>query len=149
MAHTRTRATRRRALAREGLVYRQPRAIRYPHGSHLPRICTQRHNIYAQHRILRDSRLSYRHSRRYLGSPWFGPTNEALKCLKLAAVNPGTTLTLSTSSAYVLFHRRSDAFSFSFAHAAINSQSPSHTVLYQTPGSSPAVLQSPVMSNAR
>ena len=30
MAHTRTRATRRGAFAREGFVYRQPRAIRHP-----------------------------------------------------------------------------------------------------------------------
>ena len=49
MAQTRsTRATQRIALDGESLVYRQPRAIRYPPRivTTVPRICTQRHNIY-------------------------------------------------------------------------------------------------------
>ena len=37
---------RRRAPDRERSVYRQPRAIRYPPGSQLSRICTERHSIY-------------------------------------------------------------------------------------------------------
>ena len=36
-----------------------------------------------------------------------------------------------------------------FTHAAIKLQPPSRTVLYQTPGSSPAVLQPLVMPNSR
>ena len=37
---------RRRALDKDNLVNRQPRAMRYPPRSQLSRICTQRHSIY-------------------------------------------------------------------------------------------------------
>ena len=40
-------------------------------------------------------------------------------------------------------------YDHTYSHAAINLQPPSHTVLYHTPGSSAAVLQSPMMSNTR
>ena len=94
-------------------------------------------------------RFLYRHSRRRLGSPWIGPINAALKRLKLATVTSGATSTLSASSASLFLCRCSDAFSSSFTHAAIHLQPPSRTVLYQTPGLSAAVLQSPVMPNSR
>ena len=41
------------------------------------------------------------------------------------------------------------ALSSSLTHVALNLQPPLRTVLYQSPGSSAAVLQSPVMSNTR
>ena len=91
----------------------------------------------------------YRHSRRRLGGPWVGPINAALKRLKLATVTPDAISTLSTSSASLVFCRFSGAFSSSLTHATINLQPPSHTVLYQTPGSSAALLQSPAMPNNR
>ena len=72
-------------------------------------------------------RLLYRQNRRRLGSPWVGPINAALKRLKLAIVTPGATLTLSaSSSAGVRTHFPLP----SFAHAAMNLQPPSRTVLY-------------------
>ena len=40
-----------------------------------------------------------------------------------------------------------DDFSSFFIHATISLQSPSHTLLYQAPGSTAAVLQSPVIPN--
>ena len=152
MAHTRTRAIQRGALAREGLVQRQPRAMSSDAPPRIatiililillvPRICTLRHNTY-------NTVLS--------GFPGFpigaadavsgvlgvGPINAALKRLKLSTVIPGVTSTLSASSAFLSLYRFSDAFSSFLAHAAINLQPPSHTVLYQTPGSrsSAAVL---------
>ena len=94
-------------------------------------------------------RLFYRHSRRRLGSPWVGPINAALKCLKLATVTPGATSTLPVSSASLFLCRCSEAFPFSFTHAAINLQPHSRAVLYQAPESSAAVSQSPVMPNSR
>ena len=94
-------------------------------------------------------RFLYRHSRRRSGSPWVGPINAALKHLKLATVTPGATSTLSASSVPLFLYRCSGAFSSSFTHAAINLQPLSRTVLYQTPGSSAAVLHSPVMPNSR
>ena len=45
---------RGRALDRESLVYRQPQAIRYPPGSQLSRICTQK-----AERTFRDSGFSF------------------------------------------------------------------------------------------
>ena len=65
------------------------------------------------------------------GSPWVGPINAALKRLELATVTPDGTSTLSAPSASLSLCRFSDAFSSSLTHAAINLQSPSHTVLYQ------------------
>ena len=94
-------------------------------------------------------RFLYRHSRRRLGSTWVGPINATLKRLKLATVTPGTTSTLSASSASVFLCRCWDALSSSFTHAAINLQPPSLTVLHQAPGSSAAVFQSLVMPNSR
>ena len=96
-----------------------------------------------------DFRFLYRHSRRRWGSPWVGPINAALKRLKLATVTPGATSTLSASSASLFLCRCSDAFSSSFTHAAINLQPPPRDALSQVPGSSAAVLQSPVMPNSR
>ena len=74
-----------------------------------------------------------------------GPINAALKRLKLPTVTPGATLVLSTS---LFLYRFSGAFYSSLTHA-INLQTLSHTVLYKTPGSSAAVLQSPVIPNIR
>ena len=76
--------------------------------------------------------------------------NAALERLKFATVPPGATPTLSTySSASLCLCQFLDAFSCSLTHAAVNLQPSSRTVLYETPGSSTAVLQSPVMSNIR
>ena len=108
---------------------------------------TQRHIIYNS--VLSGFRPRYRHSRRHLRSPWVGPINATLKRLKLTTVTPGATSTLSASSASLFLCRCSNAFSSSFTHPAINLQPPSRSVLYQTPGSSAAVLQSPVMPNNR
>ena len=91
----------------------------------------------------------YRHSRRRLESTWAGPINAALKRLKLATVTPGVTSTLIASSASLFLCRCLEVFYFSFTHhAAINLQPP-RTVLYQTPRSSEAVLQSPVIPNSQ
>ena len=76
-ARTQHEEGKARALARERcLLFRQPRAIQYPHPdrNELPRFCTQRHNniyTYNTHHILRVSRLyiPYRRSRRHLRSP--------------------------------------------------------------------------------
>ena len=94
-------------------------------------------------------RFLYRHSRRHLGDSWVGPIKAPLKRLQLATVTPGATSTLSSSSISLFLCRCSDAFSSPFNHAAVNLQPPSRTVLYQTPRSSAAVLQSPVMPNSR
>ena len=94
-------------------------------------------------------RFLYRHNRRRLENPWVGPINAGLKRLKLATVTPGATSTLSASSAYLFLCRCSDAFPSSFTHAAIHLQPSSRTVPYQTPRSSAAVLQPPVMPNSR
>ena len=94
-------------------------------------------------------RFLYRHSRCRLGSPSIGPINAVLKRLKLTTVTPGSTSTLSASSTSLFLCRCSDAFSYCFTHADINLQPPSRSVLYQTPGSSAAVLHSPIMPNSR
>ena len=147
MAQTRsTRATQRRSLEKETLVYCPPRAIRYSPGSQLSRICTQMHRStttpYTQ-----GFRLRYRHSRRRLGSPWVGPMNAALKRLKLVTVTPGAqpqpcpSLPLLSSSA---------GFRTPFP---LPTRSRSLCILCctnQTSGSSAAaVLQCPVMPNSR
>ena len=92
-------------------------------------------------------RLLFRYSRRRLRSSWVGPINAALKRLKLATVTPSATSTLS--SAHLFLCRCSDASSSSFTHVTVNLHPPSRTVLYQAPGSSAAVLQSPVMTDSR
>ena len=98
-------------------------------------------------------RFLFRHSRRRLGSPWVGPINAALKRLKLATVTPGATSTLSASSAslfpchryyvlgrlFIFLHPRGHKPTAPFTYCAI----------YQTLGSSAAVVQSPVMPNSR
>ena len=89
-------------------------------------------------------RLPYRRSRRRFLNPWAGPINAILKCLKLPTVTPGGTL-----SAFLFLCRFSDAFSPPLTHATINLQPSLHNVLYQTLGSSAAVLQFPVMPNIR
>ena len=62
---------------------------------------------------------------------------------------PGATSTSSASSAFLFLCRCLDAFSsYLTHHAAINLQPPSCTVLYQTSGSSEAVLKSPVMPSS-
>ena len=110
--------------------------------------CTQTHSIY--HTPYSQSfRLLYSQSRRRSGSPWVGPINAALNRLKLATVTPGATSTLSAYSASLFLCRCWDVFSSSLTHAAINLQPRSRTVLYQAPGSSAPVLQSPVMPNRR
>ena len=43
---------------------------------------------------------THRHSRRRLGSPWVCPINAALKRLKVAAVTPDATSTLSASRVF-------------------------------------------------
>ena len=133
---------RKRALDRESLVYRQPRAIRYlppPRRSSqllISRICTQRHSLALQLRALSQGfRLLYRHSRRRSGSPSVDPINAALKRFKLAAVTLGAASILSATSTSLFLCRCSGAFSSSFTYAAINLEPPSRTVLYQTPGS--------------
>ena len=93
--------------------------------------------------------FNYRHSRRRVGSPRVGPINASLKRLKLVAGTPGATSTLSASSASLFLCRCSDAFYSFFTHAAINLQPSARTMLYQAPGSSVAVLQSPVIPNSR
>ena len=103
--------------------------------------CTQTHSIYNS--VLSGFQVFYRHIRRRLGSPWVGPINAALKRLKLATVIPSPTLTLSASYASLSVCRCSDAFSYSFTHAAMNLQPLSRTVLYLASGSSAAVFQSP------
>ena len=111
--------------------------------------CTQTRSVYHTPHSQGFSFLS-RHSRHRLGSPWVGPINAARKRLKLATVTPGATSTLSASSPSLFFCCRwLDAFSSSFTHAAINLQTPPCTALYHTPGSSAAVLQSPVTPNSR
>ena len=45
LAHARSTRTQHEEGHSRIYIYRQPRAIRYPPGSQLPRICTQRHNI--------------------------------------------------------------------------------------------------------
>ena len=139
---------RRRAFDRESSVYRQQRGIRYPppdcnYLAFAPEVIAPT-TPYSQH-----FKSLYRHSRRRLGNPWVGPINAALKHLKLATVTPGSILNLSASSASFFLCRCPDAFYSFFTHAAINLQPPSLTVLYQTPGSKAAVLQSLVMSNSR
>ena len=133
MAQTRsTRATQRRSLEKETLVYCPPRAIRYSPGSQLSRICTQMHRStttpYTQ-----GFRLRYRHSRRRLGSPW-GRSNERGSTTSQACYGHPrcATSTLSVSSASLFLCRFSDAFSSSLTHAVINLQPlPLHTVLYK------------------
>ena len=97
--------------------------------------------------LFRVVRLPYRRSRRCLGNPWAGPINAALKRLKIAAQS--LQVQPQPFSASSVSRRFSDAFSSSLTHATMNLQPPSHTVLYQNPGSSAAVLQSPVMPNTR
>ena len=94
-------------------------------------------------------RFIYCHSRRRLGSPWVGRINAALKRLQLAIVTPGATSTLSASSASLFLCRCLDTFFCFFTYATTNLQPSSCTVLYQTPGSSDVVVQSPVMPNSR
>ena len=103
-----------------------------------------------ERRNLKVFRLLYRPSQRRLGSPWVSPINATLKRLKLATATSGATSTLSASSAYLLLcWLFSDDFFYFPTNAAMNLQPRSHTVLCQTPGSSAAVLQSPVMPNTR
>ena len=110
--------------------------------------CTQTHSIYHTP-YSHGFRLLERHSRRRLGRSWVGPINAAQKRPKLATVTqvqpqPCPPLPLLFSFADVWTH-----FLVPYTHAAINLQPPPCTVLYQTPGSSAAVHQSPVMPNSR
>ena len=124
-----------------------------PPGSQLYRICT--HIAFVPEGIVSRTpcsegfRFLYRHSRCRLRSPWNGPFNAALQHLSPDTVTPGATSTFPACSPSLFLCRYSGAFLPSFTYAAINLQPPPHTVLYQTPGSSAAVLQSPVMPNSR
>ena len=112
---------RRRVLGRESLVYRQPRAIRYPPPPDRNYLEFAPKDIVSTAPYSRSFRFLCRHSRHRLGSTWVGSIDADLKYLKLAAtVTPGTTSTLSASSAYLFLCRCSDAFSSSFTHVAIN-----------------------------
>ena len=91
----------------------------------------------------RGFRLLYQCSRHRFGSSLVGPINATLKHLKLATVTPGAASILSTYFASSFPCRFLGAFSSSMAHAAINLWTPSHTVLYQTSGSSAAVSRVP------
>ena len=136
MVHTRTRVARRRALASgEGLVYRQARAIRYPPGSQLPRVSSQRHNVY---------NTVFSGFEEFLG----GFNHAALVRFMLATVTPDVTSILSTSSTSLFLCRFLFAFSSFFTHAALNLQLILYTVLYKTQGlvrrsSSPPECQNP------
>ena len=135
---------RRGALDGESWVFHQPRAIQYPTGWLLSRICTEKHSIYNSALSGFQFSLSAQSSNQRLRSPWVGLINAALKRLKLATVTPSATLTLSASTASLFLCRCSDAFSSSFTHAAINLKPSSCTVLcytmYHTPGSSAVML---------
>ena len=75
----------RRALDRESLVYRQPRAIRYPHPDHNYLAFALKDIESTTTPYSQGFRFLYRHTRRRLGSPWVGPINAAApKRLKLA-----------------------------------------------------------------
>ena len=132
------------ALAREGLVHRQPRAkpsdIPPPDRDYLtfaPRGIT---STVQQHRVLRFLRLlPYRRSQRRFRSPCVGPMNTALKRLMLSRVTPGV---IQSTLTFVRLFRLSlplPVFKrlFLFSHPR------------GTPGSSAAVLQSLVMLNTR
>ena len=140
MAHTGTHATQRRALAKESLVFCQPRANYLACAPKCIASTTQK---------CQSFRLLYRRRRRRLGSPWLGPINANLKRLKLSTVTPSVTSFLSASFTSSFLCRVLDPFFSSTTHAALNLQPPLHTVLNQTAGSSAAVLQPPVMPNTR
>ena len=142
MVNTHTCVTRRGVLARAGLVYHQPQAIRQPHRDRNYLAFAQKGVSYSIP-YFQDFRLPYRRSRRRFGSPWVDPINAALKHLKLATVTPGVTSDLSAFFASLFLCQVFDAFSSSFTRAAITMQSPLHTMLYQTQGSSGAGLQPP------
>ena len=82
-------------------------------------------------------------------TPLVRPIKATLKSLNLPTVTLRATSIMSASSVYRFLCRVSDAFSSSLTHAAINRQTPSHTVLCQASGSSAAVLQSSVVPNIR
>ena len=149
--------TPRRALAKEGLAYRQPWAIRYPPGSQLltPRIFTQRHRPISTTPAqgFEAASLLYQRSQRRFGTPWVGPINAALKRLQLATVvhsrcNLNLVRLFCLSFLLSIFGGRFFLLP-NPSYASINLQPPSHTLLYRTPRSSAAMLQSPGMSNTQ
>ena len=119
-----------------------------PLGSQLLRICTQRHNIYNT----ALSRFSgFPTSAAYAASECVSRSNQRdSESLNLLTTTPGTTSTISTSSASSLFLSWfSGVFSSPVTHATIHLQPRSHTASYQTPGSSGAVLQARVMRHSQ
>ena len=136
MAHTRVCAAQKGALTRLGTVSTTAPAAS---ASDSPSLLATTSHLYQRQTSTtpysHDLRIPYRCSRRHFGSPWFCLINVSPKRLKLPMVNPCTTLTLSAFAASLVPCRILDALFSYLAHATINLQLPSHTVMYQAPGS--------------
>ena len=113
-------------------------------GLQLSRICTQMHSIYNS--VLSGFQVSLSAQSTLFGEPLGRSNQHGSKTSQACYSHSRCNLNL------VHFFRFSlplPVFGHLFTHAAINLQPPSRIVLHQTPESSAAVLQYPVMTNSR
>ena len=120
-----------------------------PRGSQLLifRICTLKRSIY--NTVLPGFQASLSAQPMLLGESLGRSNRSGSKTSQACYGHPRCNVNLVRLFRFPLHLRVLGVFSSSLTHASINLQPPSQTMMYQTPGSSAAVLQSPVMPNSR